>query len=122
MKNERKIIYINYNNVEESYTLTLLVEDNNTVTPFFYSINEIVNNYPYVAEKLKEGMILYKEINHGYLGKEKNEGPYGEEKILMVEYEANNYDLNELLNSLNNTIKNNETIERKLKKIGISYE
>ena len=121
MERYKKIMYISYNK-ERSFVLTLLVETKRGVIPYTSTINELGDYYPYVAEKLKNGMIVYKNFNLGYLGTELYEGPYGEEKVFIVEYETTNNDLNELLFSLNEKIKNNKKVDRKLIKIGNSYE
>ena len=107
MGNNKKIIYISYNR-EKSFILTLLIETNRGVVPYAYTINEIADFYPYVAEKLKNGMIVYKDFNHGCIGRETYEGPYCEEKTLITEYETINNDLNELLFNLDEKIRNNE--------------
>ena len=114
-------LFISYKK-EVGFRVTILLETDNGIQPFSFENPAFINYYPHLANKIKDGKTLYVSSSCGYLGTEQTEGPYAEQKVFVSEYECNNIDLNEIIIKLNQNIKNNKKVLRKLIKVGNRYE
>jgi len=116
-----KFMFVNYND-KGFFQTTILLETNNGIIPYNYEKTDFISSYPYLAKRLMDGKTLYVAFDYGYVGIKKTEGPYCERQVFESEYEEKNIDFNELLISLDDAIKNEKKIQRKLIKIGASYK
>jgi len=116
-----KFMFVNYND-EGFFQTTILLETNNGIIPYNYEKTDFISFYPYLAKQLMDGKTLYVAFDYGYVGIKKSEGPYCERQVFESEYEEKNIDFNELLIRLDDAIKNEKKIQRKLIKIGASYK
>ena len=114
-------MFINYKE-DIGFTATIMYETKDGVVPVVIKNPNFINYYPYIAKKLMEGKILYINHNHGYIGIEITDGPYGEEKSFISEYESNNINFLELINNLEHNIKQDKKRYKKLVKIGMKYK
>ncbi len=121
VNNLSKVMFVNYND-EGFFQTTILLETNNGIIPYNYEKTDFISFYPYLAKQLMDGKTLYVAFDYGYVGIKKSEGPYCERQVFESEYEEKNIDFNELLISLDDAIKNEKKIQRKLIKIGASYK
>ena len=121
VNNLSKVMFVNYND-EGFFQTTILLETNNGIIPYNYEKTDFISFYPYLAKQLMDGKTLYVAFDYGYVGIKKSEGPYCEKQVFESEYEEKNIDFNELLIRLNDAIKNDKKIRRKLIKIGASYK
>ena len=121
VNNLSKVMFVNYND-EGFFQTTILLETNNGIVPYNYEKTDFISFYPYLAKQLMDGKTLYVAFDYGYVGIKKTEGPYCEKQVFESEYEEKNIDFNELLIRLNDAIKNEKKIQRKLIKIGASYK
>ena len=121
VNNLSKVMFVNYND-EGFFQTTILLETNNGIIPYNYEKTDFISFYPYLAKQLMDGKTLYVAFDYGYVGIKKSEGPYCEKQVFESEYEEKNIDFNELLIRLNDAIKNEKNIRRKLIKIGASYK
>ena len=121
VNNLSKVMFVNYND-EGFFQTTILLETNNGIVPYNYEKTDFISFYPYLAKQLMDGKTLYVAFDYGYVGIKKSEGPYCEKQVFESEYEEKNIDFNELLIRLNDAIKNEKKIRRKLIKIGVSYK
>jgi len=121
VNNLSKVTFVNYND-EGFFQTTILLETNNGIIPYNYEKTDFISFYPYLAKQLMDGKTLYVAFDYGYVGIKKSEGPYCEKQVFESEYEEKNIDFNELLIGLNDAIKNEKKIRRKLIKIGASYK
>ena len=121
INNLSKVMFVNYND-EGFFQTTILLETNNGIIPYNYEKTDFISFYPYLAKQLMDGKTLYMAFDYGYVGIKKSEGPYCEKQVFESEYEEKNIDFNELLIRLNDAIKNEKKIRRKLIKIGASYK
>ena len=121
VNNLSKVMFVNYND-EGFFQTTILLETNNGIIPYNYEKTDFISFYPCIAKQFMDGKTLYVAFDYGYVGIKKSEGPYCEKQVFESEYEEKNIDFNELLISLNDAIKNEKKIRRKLIKIGASYK
>lgn len=121
VNNLSKFMFVNYND-EGFFQTTILLETNNGIIPYNYEKTDFISFYPYLAKQLMDGKTLYVAFDYGYVGIKKSEGPYCEKQVFESEYEEKNIDFNELLIRLDDAIKNEKKIRRKLIKIGASYK
>lgn len=114
------ITYVSYNE-KNGFKVTALLETKNGLIPYEIKNVNFIDSYPLVAEKIREGKILYLNSYNGYIGIEQTEGPYCESQVFVSEYEGNNTNFNELLTSLESNIKDKKTSPKKLIKVGPKY-
>ena len=112
--------FINYDK-EDNCRITVLFEIENGIVPVVYEESYFLSCYPHLAKKMIEGNTIYIRSNSGFVGKILSEGPYGEVKVFLSEYESYNMNFNEILHCLNSKIKYDKKHIRKLVKIGESY-
>ena len=115
------MIYISYNQ-EDEFKVTALAKTEKGLVPYEIKKPTFINSFPLLIKKLKEGKTIYINSNHGYIGEEKTQGPYCEEQVFISEYDDNNGDFLELLNLLEQKVKNNKTAPKKLVKVGPEYK
>ena len=113
-------LFINYNKVE-GFVGTILIKIENGFAPLSFNDLDLSSCFPNLADKIKEGMTLYINSNCGYVGLEKTEGPYCEQKVFDSKYESNNLGYFDLLLNLDQNIGQNLTCQRKLIKNGEVY-
>lgn len=82
----------------------------------------ILYKYPNVIEKLQEGATLYIKNGKAYIGNKYYEGPYNEQGVFETKYISQGYSMEYLADDLDNNIKENKIIIKKLMKVGESYE
>ena len=80
-----------------------------------------INHLPNLCKKLIDGETLYIDLFDCYLGKERFEGPYCEDKVFSCDYESHNSDLSELIIDIEKNIKSGKTSNKELVKIGDYY-
>ena len=107
---------------EDSIKVTALIKTKQGVVPYEIKKPTFISSFPLLMQKLKEGKIIYLNSSNGYIGEEKTEGPYCEEQIFISEYDDNNGDFLELLSLLEQKVKSNKTVPKKLVKIGSEYK
>lgn len=118
----KKATYICFDKKRNCYIETILIENINGINPIIRESTNCFISLPCLKEQLKLGKEIYMYYGNGYLGEFHTEGPYGEEKIFLSEYDSHNYEDEELLIDLDKTIKEGETKSKKLIKIGNFYE
>ncbi len=118
----KKAAYICFDKKRNCFIETYLIENPNGINPIIRESTNYFISLPCLQEKLKLGKKIYMYNGNGYLGEFHTEGPYGEEKVFLSEYDSHNYDDEELLIDLDKTIKKGEIKSKKLIKIGNFYE
>lgn len=114
------ILFINYNEQENEFIISGLLESEEGVIPI-KSKEIYLNNYPYLSRKLMEEKIIYIDYFDCYLGTKKTEGPYCEQEVFDSEYESHSYELSELLKNIDRKIRENKKNVKRLVKIGNHY-
>ena len=117
--NLSKITFIKYKN--NRFQATILLKTKEGIIPYFYENITLLNHFPHLSKKIKEGKTLYIDFDQGYIGIELREGPYGEQHVFETEYAVQAYNLNELLSKPNGTVKNGKQRVIKLTQLGERY-
>jgi len=117
-----EILYIEYN--DELSGSRFLLDGNGTLI----SIKELsdeelrtIKLWPNIQQKLINGCILYICNHDAYIGKSLSEGPYGENKIFVSEFDSTNPYYDVLLKLLDEKIKKGKSRNKVLTKLGYRY-
>lgn len=114
------VLFIKYYEELKQFVMCGLLESKEGIIPIGSKKIDL-GSCPDLSEKLMEGKTIYIDSYSCYLGKEKTEGPYCEQKVFCSEYESHNCQVPELLLSINNKIKDKKRSPKKLIKIGEHY-
>lgn len=118
----KKATYICFDKKKNYFIETTLIENENGINPIVKENINYFERLPLLENQLKIGNEIYICFGNAYLGGFHTEGPYGEEKVFLSEYDSHSYDDEELLIGLNKAIKQEERNPKKLIKIGKYYE